>query len=310
MRRWLAVLLGATTLLGLASCSDDEDAEPAPDPRVTTSTAIVDRSGIALAPVAGETTTTIREKGSARLVGTVRGPSGPAAGATVRIERFVAGREIRNDVVTGPDGRFALEGVPGGRYRVRAFQPPTLAQVDSEIRFLADGAEHEFDLVMEEHSGLVVLASSAPEPAQVGLPVNLVVQVTQRQVDADGVIRTSPVTGVRLELTGLGRWVMRGSATGAGGSSSSERVAPSVITDGAGRARWELRCEAAGEPGLAVRVPVQSSATPPQPPATTAPQVTMQTIALDLPACVRPAPATTSTTTGPSTTTSPADDDG
>src|SRR5690606_1191562 len=105
---------------------------------------VVDLSGVALPVVAGETTSTLRETGTARLVGTVTGPDGPVAGATVRIERLVAGREVRTDVTTASDGRFALDGVPGGRYRVRAFLPPDLAQTAPELRFVADGGEHAF----------------------------------------------------------------------------------------------------------------------------------------------------------------------
>ena len=297
----------------LAACSDDEDAGPRPEPRVTTSTALVDRSGIVLTPVGGETTTTIRETGAARLVGVVRGPAGPVAGATVRVERFVVGREVRTDVLTGPDGRWVLEGVPGGRYRVRAFLAPSLAQVEAEVRFLADRAEHEFDLTMEEHSGLVVRSSSAPAPAMVGSPVNLVVQVAQRRVDGDGIVRAAPVPGSSVELTGLGRWVVRDD----GSTFPGQDREATARTDGEGRARWELRCEVAGDPGLAVRIPVTvSSPAPPaagaQPDPQTAttspgPQVRIETVALDVPACVEPAPTTT---THDGSTTTTADEDG
>src|SRR3546814_3858763 len=172
----------------------------------TSATAVIDRTGIALAPVAGATTTSVVERGSARIVGLVSGPTGPVPGATVRIERLVAGRSVRTDVVAGGDGRFVAEGLPGGRYRVRSFAPPLLAQLEAEVRFLADRQEHSFDLVVEDHSGLDVSASAAPSPAQVDAPVNLVVQLGWRQVDADGVVPPHPLQGIRIELTGLPHW--------------------------------------------------------------------------------------------------------
>ncbi len=319
-RRWGAVLLAA---LLVASCTSDDPSpdRPGPGGPVTTTTEAIDRSGIALAPVGGETTTTIRETGTARLVGTVRGPSGPVPGAVVRIERIVAGREIRTDVATGPDGAFALDGAPGGRYRVRAFLPPTLAQLEPDIRFLADGEEHAFDLVVERHGELVVRAAAAPAPALLDRPVNVVVLVARRLVDGDGVVRTSPVSGLQVELVGLGRWVLRDEGSGGSATtgttfpgattSTTRRLDATARTDGAGRVRYALECRASGPPGLAVRVPVTAPADPTapapgdedQPTTTTTPRTRLETVALDLPACVEP--ATTTTTTVDSTTGEP-----
>src|SRR3546814_13917999 len=90
----------------------------------TTSTAVIDRTGIALAPVAGATTTSAVERGSARIVGLVSGPTGPVPGATVRIEPLVAGRSVRTAVVAGGDGRLLAAGLPGCRPRLRLLPPP------------------------------------------------------------------------------------------------------------------------------------------------------------------------------------------
>lgn len=325
MSRWPAVLLAVALV---AACSDDDAAPepPAPGERTTTTEA-VDRSGIALTPVGGETTTTIRETGTARLVGTVRGPDGLVPGAAVRVERLVAGREIRTDVVTGADGRFVLDRVPGGRYRVRAFLPPTLAQLEPELRFLTDGEEHAFDLVVERHQGLVVRSSAAPSPALRGRPVNVVVLVARRAVDADGVVRTNPISGLSIELVGLGRWVLRDDTGGQTTSTTSFSPTTSTTstrsdatgrTDSSGRVRFELSCRVTGSPGLAVRIPVAVAQPTGQAPTaggpsttTTIPQERVETIALELPACVE-APAATSTTTTTTTlgtTTEPATDD-
>jgi hypothetical protein len=312
------VLLVAGLLL-TGACTDD-DAGPAPTTEPTVPTTVVDRSGIALAAVPGETTSTIVEQGSAVVTGSVQGPSGLVVGATVRIERLVAGREIRTDVLTGADGRFVLGGVPGGRYRVRAFLAPSLAQVKPEVRFLADDHEHSFDLVVEPQSGLVVRADVAPEPPLLGKAVNLVATVATRMVGADGVVRSTPVVGATVELVGLGRWTLRDDDAGpddddtAPSSSSTSvtvgtttstttRAAPTATarTDASGAVRYELRCEAPGSPGLALRIPV-TVASPPDPTGAPAPPtMSTETVSLDLPDCVDPATLTTTTAADPST---------
>ncbi|MGH9273257.1 MAG: carboxypeptidase-like regulatory domain-containing protein, partial [Acidimicrobiales bacterium] len=143
MRSRLAfAALVAVVLVG-AACTGDDDAEPSPTTSATSSTSVIDRSGIALAGVPGATTSTITERGTTQLTGSVQGPSGLVVGATVRIERLVAGREIRTDLLTGPDGRFVLADVPGGRYRVRAFLAPSLVQAVPEVRFLQDGGDYD-----------------------------------------------------------------------------------------------------------------------------------------------------------------------
>jgi hypothetical protein len=314
-RAWCALLAAGLLLSG--ACTGGDDAGPSPTTEPAVSTSVVDRSGIALAGVRGATTSTIVEHGTAVLTGSVQGPDGLVVGATVRIERLVAGREVRNDVLTGADGRFVLAGAPGGRYRVRAFLAPSLAQLTPEVRFLADADEHEFELVVERQSGLVVRADVAPEPPLLGGAVNLVATVASRAVGADGVVRSVPVVGATVELVGLGRWELRDDiGSGSGGATSSttsssvslapssttsttQRRAPSAVTrtDAGGQVRYELRCQAAGSPGLSLRVPV--TITDP----TGAAQVTTETVALDLPDCVDP--RTTTTTAADSSTTTP-----
>jgi hypothetical protein len=78
----------------------------------------------------------------------------------------------------------------------------------------------------------------------------------------------------------------------------------SARTDGDGRVRFELRCDTAGDAGLALRVPVRSAPGPaPADPAapSTSEAVTLQTFALDLPACADPGASTTTMAAPPST---------
>lgn len=301
-------------LLIVAACTGDDDAGPAPTTDPTVPTTVIDRSGIALAGVRGTTTTTVIETGTTVIRGTVTGPNGPVAGATVRIERLLAEREVRHEVPTDATGAYSLQGLPGGRFRVRAFLPPTLAQLKPEVRFLAAGRDHVFDLVVEQQSGLIVRADVAPEPPVEGQAVNLVALVANRSVGADGVVRSVPVVGTSVELIGLGRWQLRGGDSGGTATTTStstpfptgstasttttttRRDSGTVArTDSSGRVHYELRCVSEGSPGLALRIPI--TVTPPPGPDGTpgTPQTTTQTVALDLPACVDPSSLTTTT---------------
>ncbi len=312
MKRLLVGAVAVLVLVGACSGGDD-DAEPSPSTGPTSSTTEVDRSGIALAGVAGSTTSTVLERGTASLAGTVQGPSGLVPGATVRVERLVAGREVRTDVVTGADGRFLLADVPGGRYRVRAFLAPTLAQLQPEVRFLEDGAVHDFALTVEQQGGLVVRADVSPDTPILGRPVNLVAVVSTRAVDGDGVVRWSPVVGASVELAGLGRWVLRDdfattSTTFEFQVTTTSRSARSATarTDANGAVRYELECVEDGAPALFLRVPVRQAAPAVTDPAavtstTFVPQVTLQAIDLELPACVDARSSATTTTATPTT---------
>jgi len=293
-------------LVVAAACTSDDGATPKPRPEPATPTTELDTSGIALAGVSGRTTTTFVEHGTASITGSVTGPDGLVAGATVRIHRLVAGREIGIDVVTGEDGRFLLENLPGGRYRVRAFLAPSLAQVVADVRFLADEEAHTFDLEVERLSGVFVQADVAPEPPLLRRPVNLVASVANRTVGADGVVRATPVVGLTVELVGLGRWVLRDDASDADddpdapsspfeSTTTTEGAPPSPMarTGAGGQVRYELRCETTGQSGLGLSVPVTRRSGSGES-ATT--ETTTEIIRLDLPDCVDPSTLTTTST--------------
>jgi hypothetical protein len=291
----LGVLLVALLLAG--ACSDDDEAGRGPTRPDEPTTTIVDYSGVALRGVAGETTTTIDDTGSASILGTVTGPAGLLPGATVRIERLVGSQVVRHDVVSGADGRFELRGVPGGRYRVRAFLAPALAVTAPDVRFLQDGQEHTFDLLLTDQRGVVARASVAPDPPYLLEDVNLAIVVASRSVDPDGIVRSVPVPGVRVELDGVGAWAPRGSTTTQGVSPQST----TAFTDALGEVRFELTCLQPGPSGLSLLVAV--TVTPPavegQPPPL--PEQRLERLDLELPDCIDP--ASTTTTTESSTTT-------
>lgn len=318
MSRRLGALVAVGLLLAAACTDGDDDSAPTPTTQATTSTTYVDLSGVELAGVPGATTTSLPTTGRARITGLVLGPDGPLPGATVRAEHLVGDQVLPREVATDAAGQYAFDQVPGGRYRIRAFLPPTYAQVTPVVEFLSDREEHVIDLTVEAFGGVDVVADVAPDPPTLGQPLTLLVAVTTRSVGADGIVRATPVPGLPVELHGLGRWTVLSSAppttTSTSTTSTTWRFGTTTTTtwpppttrppaevalrtDGQGRAEVTLRCNQPGGPGLRLVVPVDQQG----PNGTT--QRGSRSIDLDVPACVDPAATTTAPpATGPGST--------
>lgn len=240
-----------------------------------------DLTGVQLAAVDGTTVpSTVRATGTAHLAGSVNAPQGFLPGATVRVEHLVGGDPPPIDVVTGPDGRWDLPGIAGGRYRVRAFLAPNFAQLEPEVFFLNDGEERTLDLFVDQFSGLSITPAVAPNPPQLNRDTNLVLRVAVRTVDAAGVVRAQPVVNANVLITGANGWNVKG--------------ASNAFTNAAGDVGFVLECRSAGASQLQVTV----RPTPTEPP---------QVFPVNVPACEDPR-ATTSTTApqsgGPPTSSS------
>jgi hypothetical protein len=254
-------------------------ADVASGPPETAPTSVPDLVAVQLQPVDGTTTQPApRATGAAHLSGGVSAPDGIVPGAVVRAERVLDDGDLqRFDVVAGADGHWDLPNVPGGRYRVRAFLPPSLAQTDAEVLFIGDAEQRTVDLTVDRFDSVALAGSVAPDPPVAGSPVNLVVQVVVREVDKDGFVRSTPTPGYIVSITNPGSWTLRGSGQ--------------VLTGPDGQATFELQCRAAGANQVQV---VARTADPAKPPVEQS---------LGMPDCVEPAaPATTAPTAPPPTT--------
>lgn len=273
-RGWTA-LAGAVLAVAVSACSDPKGIEALPPPPTTQppkpTTTLVDYSRFELKGVAGRTTTTLQMgPGGSTLNGVVASPEGAVPGATVLVERLVGDNAASVQVLTGPDGRWTVPAVLGGRFRVRAWRSPDLAMTKPEIFFLNDGDAKQLQLNAARYTGLAVTHAIAPNPPVVDEPANLVVQVVQQSVDVDGIVRGTPVPNARAELFGGGEW--------------SVVTSNPTTTDAQGRAQWQLRCRATGKQQLGAVIANQ------------------QQFPLDLPPCAQGAPVEETSTTSSSTT--------
>ncbi|MFP5376485.1 MAG: carboxypeptidase-like regulatory domain-containing protein, partial [Acidimicrobiia bacterium] len=194
-----------------------------------------DYRAAALPAASGRTTTTtvVMGPGRATVRGRVVGPEGgPVVGAVVRVERLVGDAAAGTDLLSGEDGAWSLPGVLGGRYRIRAWRSPDLAMVEPAFVFVGHDQTAPVEQQLGRWSGTRAVPAIAPSPPTVGEPAALVVQVSNHSVDAEGVVRATPVAGVPVEVAAVGAWAV---------SEPAE-----TVTDPAGEARWEVVCRAVG----------------------------------------------------------------
>ncbi|MHB1855208.1 MAG: hypothetical protein ACYCS2_09145 [Acidimicrobiales bacterium] len=242
-------LFGIAMVAGLvlAGCATsgvpDLPAVPTTVPAVPT-TVSTDTGGAVLQSVAGVTTSTsvVLGPGTSGLNGAVTGPSGPVGGATVEVDRVTQpGVTPATDrITTAADGSWSLTGILGGAYILRAWRTPDLAITQPVSIFLAQGENRSVQMQMQQYTGMVVSSSMAPNPPLVGQPSNLVVLVTNTNVDANGVVRSVPVPGTEVELIGSAAWAVN--------------TANPTTTGNNGEAAWQLTCTASGSQPLSITV--------------------------------------------------------
>jgi len=242
VRSRLAVLAATGGAL-VAACSTGPAIINYPTPPAaapTTSTTFFDYESVSLPGVSGRTTTTVdNSPGKAHLQGTVAGPDGPVPMASVRVERLVQGVVLTKDLIAGPDGAWKLDLIRGGRYRVRAWRAPDLAQADPQIFYLGFDETRFLALLTARYSGPQAAALFGPSPPVVNEPANLSVAVSSATVDDQGIVRGTPMSGTTVQLlAGFGEWRLESPAI--------------QVTDVAGNALWRVTCLMVGQRALSV----------------------------------------------------------
>jgi hypothetical protein len=178
--------------------------------------------------------------GGARLTGTVTGPEGPVEGATIRVERLVRDQAAATTVTSGPGGQWTLDAVNGGRYRLRAWRPPDLAELQPVLVFVSVTETKPVTLTMARYGEGGATAAFAPNPPVVDQAAALVVTVSNGGVDGDGVLHASPLPGVPVQLVVTAGMALESTDT--------------LVSDGAGNASYQVRCVQPGPPAAAAMV--------------------------------------------------------
>jgi hypothetical protein len=221
-------------VLGAEGCrgSGGDRAGPttAPAPEITAETS---------PPTAGSTTTTRPSPprttttlpldlapGSARISGTVVGPQGPVAGATVRVERLLGTQVASTDVGAG-SGSFNLPGIRGGRYRVRAWKTPDLVQTEPEVFFLAADEVKTIELRVTPVSDISVQATVEPDALPRDEPFTINVFVYAGVVGDQGTVQAYARANVPVQIVlgpGLGLQSPDRATTDSGGNATFRAV--------------------------------------------------------------------------------------
>lgn len=241
-------MLGAALALIAAGCGGSVESLSFPNSPTTATTAASpptlpgNLSSVGEAPVAGVTTTTASPiaPGHATLNGTVFGPNGPVAGATVWADRFVGDQVSSAHTTSRADGSWTIANVRGGRFRVRAWQPPTLDLTSPQIVFLGSSQTLTMSLQLASFKGPSVATSVSPAAPTVGQPANLVVQVTNPVVGADGVVGYPPAVKAQVTLVNGPNWIA---------DNGNPRT-----TDINGDALFQVTCTSAGSNPLSAAV--------------------------------------------------------
>ncbi|MDP1792942.1 MAG: carboxypeptidase-like regulatory domain-containing protein [Acidimicrobiales bacterium] len=244
----MASALAALVLVAMAACSSDPGALPkVPEftPASTTTTDL-DYSNVPIKGVTGKTPTpsVLVQPGKATLSGTVIGDEGLIAGAKVNVERIVNGQVGQVVLLTLDDGTWSLPMVLGGRYRIRAWRAPDLAQTTATALFLGATETKNIELKVRSIGGTSVVASFAPKVPLTNRDTQLVVRVAEKTVSDEGIVHAVPIEGVRAELIGSSSWLVRSTNP--------------TFTDSSGQADWLLRCRESGRQPLAVTVGTQT----------------------------------------------------
>ncbi len=274
--------LGAALIFGAGCSSVQRLSFPSPTITVATGKAVVptlpdNLSSVTQPPVPGATTTTLPAvgPGAATLNGSVFGPSGPVGGATVEADRVVGDQVASARATTAADGSWRIAGILGGVYRLRAWHAPNLDVTTPQVLFLGDSQDLTVSLELTSFPGPNVGAAVAPAAPYVGRPANLLVQITNPTIGADGILSYQPVVGGRVQLTAGSGWSVSGPNP--------------ATTDAAGNAVFQVQCRVPGSSPLIATVGAKG--TP---------------VALQVPPCAPPpAPTTPTTAPCPSTTTAP-----
>ncbi len=203
--------------------------------------------------------------GSASIGGQVFGPTGqPVAGATVRIQRFVEDRVATVDLSADGSGFFSFGRLLGGRYRLWAWQAPTLAQLGSEVTFLEDGSNKAFRLDLQAPTDIRLEVHAGAASLPLGQSTTVSMTIGNPVVNHNGQVARVGRAGDLVVLSGAGVF---------------SSLSGSAITSVEGMATFPVPCTTVGTGTVTLATPYFKDSvaiTCEAPPTTLPPAVTVQ----------------------------------
>jgi hypothetical protein len=237
------VALGLALLSLLAACSGGDDGgEAKPTTTAPPATGSPTTPPVFTVPGNPRTTTTMATEigpGEASISGTAATADGPVPDGVVHVERLIDDRVASIDVSIS-NGQWQLPQIRGGRYRVRAWRSPDMAQLQPDVFFLGSTETKQIPLVLTRFGDTSVIGTTDPAPMQVGETAALTTQVVSGSVDTEGVVHANPHPNVAVQLVTSGGISLDG----------SDRQ----TTDGEGNTSWRVRCTQAAPPSLSVAI--------------------------------------------------------
>ncbi len=192
-----------------------------PSTAPTTTTTLPDLTGVDLGQVRGDSTVVFpKANGNVVLGGQVVSPDGGVGSAIVHVERFIGDSGTSAEVRTDDRGNFRINGLSGGRYRVRAWRSPDFLMTEPTVFFVdaskatgevvfADGTAipaSKLSLQVQHRGGLSASAAVSRRPFGLGEVVVLSIRVGAKQVDSEGSVTIGPFAGALVTLLNPGPW--------------------------------------------------------------------------------------------------------
>ena len=171
--------------------------------------------------------------GTGSVAGTVTFEGEPVPGAEVQVERIVGDLSSSITTTANAAGDFTVGTLLGGRYRIRAYLPPSLSMRNAEVLFLPDnGQAKDLQLSLSNESSSKFTGRFVGDVARVGVNYTVAVEFRSAQVNDEGIIEDGPVPNELVAITVRKPLTVNGSIL--------------QTSDATGIARFTVRCSKEG----------------------------------------------------------------
>ncbi len=174
--------------------------------------------------------------GTGAISGRVTFDGEPVPQADVQVERIIGDVSSSINVKADAGGRFRAPQLLGGRYRVRAFLPPSLSMRNAEVLFLPENGQAEgLELSLSNESSSKFSGRFQGDVARVGSNHTVIIEFRNAQVNSEGIIEDGPVPNELVAITVREPLVVNGSILTTSNANGVARFVVSCSAEGNGR---------------------------------------------------------------------------